>query len=219
MLRSKFPIEKVVVVLRRFTRRLEAPSVTQVSRSRDPFLVLVATVLSLRTKDETTERAAARLFRAARTPRGLLRLRRSEIEKRIYPVSFYRTKAGRLREIARALIRDHGGGVPDDMDSLLALEGVGRKTANLVLSLAHGKPAICVDVHVHRITNRWGYVSTRGPEETEFRLREILPRPLWRTLNDLLVMFGKALCRPVSPWCSRCPIARYCRRVNVGRCR
>lgn len=181
----------------------------------DPFRVLVACLLSLRTKDETTGPAAARLFALADTPEGIRRLSSRAIERAIYPVGFYRTKARVLREISQDLLARFGGAVPDDIDALLTLKGVGRKTANLVVTQGFNKPGICVDVHVHRISNRWGYVRTKNPKETEFALRDKLPRRYWIEYNDLLVSFGQHLCRPISPLCSRCPVSRYCDRVGV----
>jgi len=185
--------------------------------SRDPFDVLVSTLLSLRTKDETTEPAAKRLLGRAPDPGTMAATPAKEIEQLIYPVGFYRRKAVQLREVSRLLLERHGGKVPDDMEALLELPGVGRKTANLVLSAGFGIPAICVDTHVHRITNRWGYVRTRTPEETETALRARLPRRHWLTINGLLVQFGKAVCQPVSPWCSACPVTARCSRLGVGR--
>jgi endonuclease-3 len=184
------------------------------------FRVLVATVLSLRTKDATTAEATARLFAVASSPASLLGLDVRRVERLIYPVGFYRTKARRLRGISRAILERFGGRVPRRIEDLLTLEGVGRKTANLVLSLGHGLPGVCVDVHVHRIANRWGYLRTRTPLETEMRLREVLPRRHWRELNDLLVTFGQTICRPVSPHCSRCRLrGGHCARVGVERSR
>jgi endonuclease-3 len=184
-------------------------------RTRDPFRVLVACLLSLRTKDTTTGPAAERLFRVADTPRALARVPPRRLERLIYPVGFYRTKARALRAISRDLLARFGGRVPDDLDALLTLTGVGRKTANLVVTMGFGKPGICVDVHVHRISNRLGYVRTRTPEETEMALRAKLPRRHWIGYNDLLVAFGQNVCTPVSPRCSRCPVAGLCRRVGV----
>lgn len=212
----------VLAAVRRSNRTGSAPSVTAVATStRDPFRVLVATLLSLRTKDATTAAAATRLLAAGSTPQAILRLSPREIERLIYPVGFYRTKARRLRRIARTLIRQHAGQVPRSLEELLALEGVGRKTANLVMTLGHDLDGVCVDVHVHRITNRWGYLRTRSPHETEMRLRSMLPRRYWREINDLLVTFGQTVCRPVSPHCSRCPapVRKRCARVGVKRSR
>jgi endonuclease-3 len=205
--------------VRRAVAAWKTPVVTVIAERRDPFLVLVSTVLSLRTKDETTEAASARLFRRARTPAGLLKLPEAEIARLIYPVGFYRTKARSLRSIARTLIERHAGRVPDDMDALLALDGVGRKTANLVLTLGFAKPGICVDTHVHRIANRWGYVAASTPDRTETALRERLPARYWIPINDWLVAFGQNLCTPLSPHCSRCPVASDCPRLGVDRSR
>jgi endonuclease III len=177
--------------------------------------VLIACILSLRTQDTTTGPAAARLFALADTPAALLRLTPRQIERAIYPVGFYRTKARVLRGISRDLIERHGGRVPDTIEALLTLNGVGRKTANLVVTMGYGKPGICVDTHVHRISNRLGYVRTRTPEQTEMALRARLPRQYWIGYNDLLVSFGQNICTPVSPRCSTCPVSPLCRRVGV----
>lgn len=208
----------VAWMLGRVARHLGAEAQGMVERvSRNPFEVLVATLLSLRTKDETTEPAAARLLAAAPDPAAMLHLTASRIARLIFPVGFYRRKSEQLREISRLLLENHGGRVPAELDALLALPGVGRKTANLVLSAGFGLPAICVDTHVHRITNRWGYVATRHPDETELVLRAKLPRRHWPTINRLLVLFGKSVCQPVSPRCSECPVAARCARLGVGR--
>jgi endonuclease-3 len=177
--------------------------------------VLVACILSLRTQDATTGPAAARLFAVADTPAGLLRVPAREIERLIYPVGFYRTKARVLLGLCRDLLERFGGRVPDDIDALLTLKGVGRKTANLVVTMGYGKPGICVDTHVHRISNRLGYVRTRDPEATEMALRTRLPRRFWIGYNDLLVAFGQNVCTPLSPRCSTCPVTALCRRVGV----
>ena len=181
----------------------------------DPFRVLIACILSLRTQDTTTGPAAQRLFALADTPKDLLTLSPREIERAIYPVGFYRTKARVVLGIARDLLERFAGRVPDDIDALLTLNGVGRKTANLVVTMGYNKPGICVDTHVHRISNRLGYVRTRSPEETEMALRAKLPRRFWIDYNDLLVGFGQNVCTPISPHCSRCPVRALCRRVGV----
>ncbi|MBI5884169.1 MAG: endonuclease III [Elusimicrobia bacterium] len=216
----KGSIHAVVAVLTREIKRWKVPAVGVVaSETRDPFQVLVSTVLSLRTQDRTTEEASRRLFRVARTPRALAGLDTRRLEKLIYPVCFYRNKARSLKEMCRTLLSGYGGRVPDDIDELLKLKGVGRKTANLVVTLGFDKPGICVDTHVHRIMNRLGYVRTKAPDETEEILRRKLPRPYWNIINDLLVTFGQNLCRPVSPWCSRCAIFRHCPKVGVSTSR
>jgi endonuclease-3 len=192
-------------------------SVTKVSEGRDPFHVLVACLVSLRTRDEVTDVAAPRLLARAPTPRALAALPETEIAALIRPAGFYRQKARTLRRLGAVLERDHGGRVPETLDGLLALGGVGRKTANLVLTLGHGRPGICVDVHVHRISNRLGFARTQAPDDTEQVLRARLPRRWWIPVNDLLVAFGRTVCTPLSPHCSTCPVAELCGRVGVGR--
>lgn len=213
-------IDGVMRVVRREVRRWREPVLGVVAReSHDPFRILIACILSLRTKDQTTAEAATRLFPLADTPAAMVRLPLRRIERAIYPVGFYRTKAKQLREISRRLLEVYGGKVPDSIDELLTLHGVGRKTANLVVTVGYRKPGICVDIHVHRISNRWGYVRTTTPEETEQALRKKLPRRYWITFNDLLVPYGQNLCRPVSPFCSRCKLATFCDRVGVTKSR
>ena len=177
--------------------------------------MLIACLLSLRTQDTTTGPAAARLFALADTPQAVVRLPVQRIERAIYPVGFYRTKARVVVEVCRDLLDRFGGKVPDEIDALLTLKGVGRKTANLVVTLGFDKPGICVDTHVHRISNRLGYVRTRTPDETETALRAKLPRRYWIGFNDLLVTFGRNVCAPVSPKCSVCPVRALCPRVGV----
>jgi endonuclease-3 len=184
-------------------------------RERDPFRVLIACILSLRTQDTTTGPASDRLFAVAATPEAMLRLTPRRIERLIYPVGFYRTKARVILGICRDLLERFEGRVPDTIDELLTLNGVGRKTANLVVTMGYGKPGICVDTHVHRISNRLGYVKTRNPEETEMALRGTLPRRYWIGYNDLLVSFGQNICLPISPRCSICPVTTLCPRIGV----
>lgn len=213
---QQFPIDHVISILEEAVTVWESPAVTIISqRDGDPFKVLVSCILSLRTKDTTTGPASERLFRLADTPGKMALLTVDQIEQAIFPVGFYHTKALQIHEIARQLLDDYSGRTPDTIEELLKFRGVGRKTANLVVTLGYGKPGICVDTHVHRICNRWGYVSTKTPEETEFRLRDILPQKYWLRINDLLVTFGQHLCTPVSPFCSKCPIYQYCIRCNV----
>lgn len=213
-------IHAALRILGQEVRQWQEPVLGVVAReSRDPFQILIACVLSLRTKDQTTTEASRRLFALASTPSTMRRLPRRRIEAAIYPVGFYRTKAKHIREICRRLLERYGGSVPDSIEELLTLPGVGRKTANLVVTVGYGKPGICVDTHVHRISNRWGYVKTKTPEETEQALRRKLPRRYWITFNDLLVPFGQNLCQPVSPFCSRCKLAKYCDRAGVTKSR
>jgi endonuclease-3 len=213
-------LHQAIAVLKRDVRQWRVPVVGMIaSETRDPFRILVSCLLSLRTKDATTASASSRLFARATTPEGLAALPVSTIERSIYPVGFYRTKARSLKALCRDLLRRYRGRVPDDLDELLTLPGVGRKTANLVVTLGFGKPGICVDTHVHRITNRWGYVRTQTPDATEQVLRRKLPRPYWIVLNDLLVPYGQHRCTPVSPFCSECRLYSWCRRVGVTRSR
>ena len=219
----KVDIPEVMRILRRECGRLETPYVTEVSERRgqdqdqDPFRVLVSCILSLRTKDQVTREASERLFRLADTPAALAALRRGVIERAIYPAGFYRVKAATLKEVSREIWKKYSSRVPDTIEELLKLKGIGRKTANLVVTMGFGKPGICVDTHVHRITNRWGFVRTSSPVETEFELRKKLPKRYWIPLNDLLVTWGQNICRPVSPLCSRCALNRYCGRVGVKK--
>lgn len=220
MIESQEKIDRIVRILKKEVKRLKEPSVTLVGkRWKNPFLVLISCILSLRTKDETTLGASERLFKLASTPKGILVLSQRVIEKAIYPVGFYRTKARNIRKICRQLIDHFEGSVPDDIDALLTLPGVGRKTANLVVTEGYGKPGVCVDTHVHRISNRLGYVSTKSPEETEWALRKKLPRRHWVVYNALLVMWGQNICKPISPLCSRCKIYDLCGRKGVGKAR
>jgi endonuclease III len=182
---------------------------------RDPFVILISTLLSLRTKDEVTAVATERLFELASTPKEMLKVPLDKIAKTIYPVGFYRVKARSIHHACRELIKRFASNVPDTIEDLLSIKGVGRKTANLVVSLAYGKDAICVDTHVHRISNRLGYVKTKTPDETEFALRKKLPRRHWIIYNTILVAFGRKTCKPVSPLCSQCPISKYCDRLGV----
>ena len=189
------------------------------AKTRDPYAVLVATIISLRTRDEVTDAVTPKLLEIAPDLPSLARVSEATIARRIYPAGFYRTKAKALRDIARTLVRDSGGAVPDELDALLRLSGVGRKTANLVLTAGFGKPGICVDVHVHRIMNRLGLVTTKVPDETEMVLREVLPKRWWIPINGTLVAFGRSHCTPLSPKCSTCPVGRECPRVGVGKAR
>jgi endonuclease-3 len=215
----------------------KTPVVVDIGESGDPFRVLISCILSLRTRDEVTEAASKRLFALADTPRKMLlleaRQKSSErnqrtfhgvsksalsegVEKAIYPVAFYRNKARTLIEISRELVDHHNAEVPDTLEELLKLKGVGRKTANLTLILGHGKMGICVDTHVHRICNRLGYVKTATPDATEMALRARLPKKYWMPLNELLVLFGQNICKPISPLCSQCCVHSHCAKIGVG---
>jgi len=211
-----FPFRKMIETLQALFPD-DVPSVTKISQKtkRDPYLVLIGTLLSLRTKDETTEKAMRALTKKAKTPQELLNISEKELQKLIYPVGFYRNKARTLRDVSEIILTKYSGSVPDSIDELLTIKGVGRKTANLVITEGFGKPGICVDTHVHRISNRLGIVSTKNPHESEMSLRKILPRQYWIIYNTLLVTFGKRLCKPISPLCANCLLSKLCKKVGV----
>jgi len=209
-------INNVIKILKKELAVGTMPIVSHLAENqRDPFVILISTLLSLRTKDEVTAVATDRLFELASTPEEMLKVPLDKIARTIYPVGFYRIKASNIHHACRELIKHFSSKVPDNIDDLLSIKGVGRKTANLVVSLAYGKDAICVDTHVHRISNRLGYVKTKTPEETEFALRKKLPRRYWIIYNTIMVAFGRQTCKPVSPLCTRCPINKFCDRVGV----
>lgn len=212
-------IDDIVTILKRENKKYIVPIVTRVSMTKSPFMVLISCLLSLRTKDKVTAEASNRLFKLADNPEKMLGLSIKNIEKTIYPVGFYKTKSKRIKEICKTLLDNYGGVVPGEIDELLKLKGVGRKTANLVVTLGYGKLGICVDTHVHRISNRLGLVKTKTPEQTEFTLRKKLPQKHWLIYNDLLVTYGQNLCVPISPWCSKCKIFKYCKRIGVKKFR
>jgi endonuclease-3 len=214
---KKSDIHKVYEILEEAYRDMEEPSVTKISKlsERDPFRVLISCLISLRTKDEVTLASSGRLFEKADNPSDMLNLTEDEIAKLIYPAGFYKTKANTIKNICSILINDYAGIVPDEIDELVKMKGVGRKTANLVLVEGYGKPAICVDTHVHRIFNRLGYVKTKTPDKTETELRKHLPEKYWIRINEILVAYGREKCRPVSPYCSSCSLTDYCDKVSV----
>ncbi len=206
--------------LKKQVRSLKLPWIDQMtSRERDPFQVLVSCVLSLRTQDRTTEAASRRLFAITRTPETLAKTGVKKIEKAIYPVGFYRVKSRQIREMSKEIAVKYGGRVPDTIEELLRLKGVGRKTANLVVTVGFNRDGICVDTHVHRITNRWGLIKTKNPTQTEFALREVLPKRFWKQFNTYLVAFGQGICKPISPFCSRCPVSKACAKNGVEKSR
>jgi endonuclease III len=211
-------MSKVYVILKRETAAYKVPVVDLIQlQTNDPFKVLVATILSARTLDRTTTDAARKLFSKAKTIDELEKLSVLEIEKLIYPVGFYKNKAKFLKELPLKINEMYFGKIPNNVDELVTLPGVGRKTANLVVAIAFNKPAVCVDVHVHRIMNRFSYVRTKTPFETEMALRKKLPVKYWTTINSILVAFGQNLCRPTAPKCSICPVVKFCRRIDVKK--
>ena len=214
---EEIKINDVIKILRKELAVGIMPIVSHLAENqRDPFVILISTLLSLRTKDEVTAVATDRLFALATTPAEMLRVSLQKIAKTIYPVGFYHVKARTIHWVCRDLIKRFNSKVPDDLDELLSIKGVGRKTANLVVSLAYGKKGICVDTHVHRISNRFGYVKTKTPDETEFALRAKLLHKHWIIYNTIMVAFGRKTCKPISPLCSQCPVNKYCDRVGVG---
>ncbi len=205
-------IHKIMKELLKVTKSMPMPVVTEIkmTTNKDAYKILISTMLSLRTKDAATRDASMRLFEKAGNPKEMLKLSEGEISKIIYPVGFYRVKAKNILEVSKIIMDDYNGKVPDEIDELLKLKGVGRKVANLVVTEAFDKDGICVDTHVHRISNRFGYVSTKKPEQTEFALRKKLPKKYWRVYNDTLVIYGQNLCKPVNPLCDKCSVSKYC---------
>lgn len=211
-------IEKVLTILGREYNNFLKPIVTRISnRKRDPYKILISTIISLRTKDAVTSEVSQELFAKADNPKDMVKLSEEKIEKLIYPAGFYRKKAENILAISRIILDNYNGRVPNDLDKLLNLPGVGRKTANLVIVLGFDKYGICVDTHVHRISNRWGYVDTKTPPKTEEALRQKLPKKFWKIYNDYLVSFGQNRCKPVSPFCNGCPISELCPQINVEK--
>lgn len=215
---ENFNIDSFISILQKLYKNWDAPVITHfANKGANPFCILVSTLLSLRTRDEVTAAASLRLFQYATTPEEMLGIGEEKIAELIYPVGFYPTKSKRLIEISRILIDNYNSSVPDIMEQLLALPGVGRKTANLVLAEGFHINAICVDTHVHRISNRIAYVDTANPDKTEMVLREKLPKKHWVIYNEILVAFGQVICRPVSPFCSQCPVDFMCKQIGVTK--
>mgnify|MGYP004500369019 FL=1 len=205
-------IDKIVSLLKD-AKQPQSEFVKLMDSFKNPYLVLIACILSLRTNDKTTYPATLRMLELAKTPKEMKNVSQEKLAKAIYPVGFYENKANQIIELSKTIDEELNGQVPDEIEDLIKFKGVGRKTANLVLSLGFNKPAICVDVHVHRIFNRLGYIKTKTPEETEFALREKLPQKYWIDINTLLVTHGQNVCKPIKPKCSECPIARYCAKI------
>lgn len=205
-------LEKIFSFLEKVWELENSPLKTHINRrGNTPFQILISTILSLRTKDEITYPTAEKLFNKLKTPEDFVNTSIEEIEKDIYPVGFYKTKAQNIKKISEIIIKKYNGNVPSTIEELLELPGVGRKTANLVLSEAYGKDAIAVDTHVHRISNRLGIVETKTPEETEFELMKVLPKKYWRKINYLMVSFGQTICKPVKPMCNKCDLKGICK--------
>ncbi|HOK22501.1 MAG: endonuclease III [Candidatus Hydrothermae bacterium] len=210
-------VKKILEILESESSKWNAPVKVLKSKTSEPFRVLISAIISTRTKDEVTVESTERLFPLAKTPYELARLDVIEIEKAIYPCGFFRTKAKNIKETSRILFEEFNSRVPDNMEDLLRLPGVGRKVANIVLSRVYGQKAIAVDTHVHRISNRVGLVNTKTPEETELELTKVLPQEWQSRFNELMVAFGQVICRPIKPWCDECPISKYCPKIRVKR--
>ena len=207
-------IDEVVQILKD-AKQPRSEFVNLMDTFNDPYLVLISCILSLRTNDRTTYPATLRMLELAKTPHNMKGVKVEDLAKAIYPVGFYENKAKQIIELSRQIDEELGGKVPDEIEELVKFNGVGRKTANLVLSRGFNKPAICVDVHVHRIFNRLGYIKTKNPEETEFALRKKLPVKYWIDINTLMVTHGQNVCKPINPKCSECPIEKYCEKIGV----
>jgi len=217
---NEININKIIEILKKEAINWDVPIVTLIAiQEKDPFKILISTILSLRTKDEITIKASKKLYQILNKPEDIYNLTSKEIEIAIYPVGFYKRKSLQIIEICKELYEKYNSKVPKDIPTLLTFNGVGRKTANLVLSEGYNIPAICVDTHVHRISNRFGFLKTKNPEETEMELRQKLNKKYWIIYNTLLVSFGQKICRPVSPYCSKCKISKYCKKINVKKSR
>ena len=213
-----FPIESILDTLEGEYPKWDVPVVTLIAmQSGDPFKVLISTIISLRTKDEVTIEASKRIYKLLTKPSDVYGVTIEQIEMAIYPCGFYKRKAIQIMDICDRLVREFNSVVPDTIDTLLDFPGIGRKTANLIVAEGHNLPALCVDVHVHRICNRLGYLSTKDPDDTEFTLRRSLDQAYWKKINYLMVAFGQSLCRPVSPHCSKCPLLDVCKRKGVDK--
>jgi len=211
--------EDLIKKLREFYKENNKTLIDRVSTEKDPFKVLISCILSQRSKDEMTEKITNDLFNIVNSPQDLLKIENEKLEKILYSIGFYKIKANRLKEVSKILIEKYNGLVPNKLNELLKLPGVGRKTANIVITKGFNKNGIAVDTHVHRISNRLGLVKTKRPEETEIKLKRLIPKKYWIELNDYLVNFGKNICTPISPKCSICPIEKYCKKVGVKKFR
>lgn len=212
-------ISKVMNILEQRYLDHRQPTVRRSSQTKDPFKVLIACLLSLRTKDENTEKASNRLFKVAKTPEDILSIPLEELETLIYSSGHYKKKARTLKSVSREILERFSGKVPKTKEELLSIKGVGPKTANIVLCFAFNKLVIPVDVNVHRVSNRLGWVDTKKPEKTEKELEKILPKKYWKEFNTVIILFGKSICLPISPKCSICPVKQYCEKVGVLRFR
>lgn len=213
-------IVKVMNILERYFNYHERTMLNRMRCEReDPFKILISCLLSLRTQDKNTEKASSQLFSVADTPQEIASMNLKKLEKLIYSSGHYKKKARVLKHVSKELLKRFNGKVPDAEEELLSIKGIGRKTANIVLAFAFCKPALPIDTHCHRVPNRLGLVKTKNPEQTEMELKKILPKKYWQEFNGIIVLFGKEICQPISPWCSKCPVSRYCPRIGVKRSR
>ena len=208
-------IEKIMEILKKEFHGVRKTTLNREAKVFSPYQTLISCLLSLQAKDETTERISYELFKIAKTPKQIIALAQKKLEKIIFSSGYYKNKAKAIKTASRQIIEDYGGKVPDTEEELLKLYGVGRKTANIVLSLAFGKSVLPIDTHCHRIPNRLGWIKTKTPEQTEIAIGKILPKKYWPQFNGLFVLFGKKTCVPISPFCSICPVRKYCRRIGV----
>ena len=212
-------IDKVMKLLEDYYKNSRLPTVRRTSKKKDPFKTLIACLLSLRTQDKNTEKASSALFKVASTPKTIAKLPIKKLEKLIYSSGYYHNKAKTIKHVSNLILKKYKNKVPNTEKELLSIKGIGRKTCNVVRSFAFNKLVIPVDVNVHRVSNRLGWVKTKAPDKTEFALKEILPKKYWREINTLFIQFGKTICVPVSPFCSKCPVKKYCPKINVNRSR
>ncbi len=213
-MREEERINKIITILKKQSKKWNTPVVDLIKKqTKDPFKILIATIISARTKDEVTGKAAEKLFKKASNARELKKLSIKEIQEAIYPAGFYKIKAKNLKKLGSILEEEYNGRVPSTMEELIKLPGVGRKTANLVLARGFNKKAICVDTHVHRISNRMGIVKTKTPLETEMTLRKKLPKKYWQDYNTIMVSLGQSICKPIKPECEKCPVKEYCKKI------
>ncbi|MCK4521438.1 MAG: endonuclease III [Nanoarchaeota archaeon] len=210
---------KVIYILEKEFKKYNKPTVRRTSAKKDPFKTLIACLLSLRTQDKNTEKASKTLFKVADTPKEIIKLPIKKLEKLIYSSGYYHNKAKTIKHVSKVILEKYKGKVPSNFDDLIKIKGIGRKTANIVLSFAFNKLVLPIDVHCHRIPNRLGWVKTKNPEQTEFALMKILPKKHWREFNSLFILFGKNICTPINPFCSKCPIRKYCKRIEIKKSR
>ena len=212
-------IDKIIKLIRKGFKGLKKPTVRRTSEKQDPFKTLIACLLSLRTKDENTAKASSSLFKVADTPGKILRLPTKKLEKLIYSSGFYKNKAKTIRHVSKVILEEYDGKVPRTEEELLNIKGVGRKTCNIVRLFAYKELTLPIDVNCHRIVNRLGWVKTKTADETEFALKKVLPKKYWPEFNTLFILFGKNICVPISPFCSKCPIKKFCKRIGVTKSR